>query len=105
MIKLTGEEVIKSILKWPGRYEDTSGRVFLGMPVSQVPSQLIQTGWKNVSRLDRSDFEKLGLGIVEARYVGGVRPKKFCWVVVAGEAPVKKRWSAEEEIEKMETEQ
>ena len=29
------------------------------------------------------DFQKMGLKIVEARYVGGARPKRFCLVVVA----------------------
>ena len=82
---LTKEKVIEAICKWPGRYQTYDGREFAGMPVSQVPSQLRDCGWRNVSRLDRSDFQALGLEVVQARYVGGARPKRFCDVVVAKE--------------------
>lgn len=81
--RLTAEVVKTAILDWPGRYAMEDGTVFLGMPASQVPSQLSQAGWRNVSRLDEYDFEKMGLQVVKARYVGGGRPKKFCRVVVA----------------------
>jgi hypothetical protein len=80
---LTAEKVREAIRGWPGLYETEFGRKLLGMPVSQVPSRLVKCGWRNVSRMDRRDFEKMGLEVVEARYVGGARPKKFCWVVVA----------------------
>lgn len=80
---LNKEAVVKAIMEWPGRYETHDGKIFMGMPVSQVPSQLIQARWRNVSHLDESDFRKMGLDIVEARYVGGARPKRFCQVVVA----------------------
>lgn len=96
MNTLSKEAVIKAILEWPCRYETEDGIIFLGLPVSQVPAQLICCGWKNVSRLDTSDFMKLGLEVVTARYVGGVRPKKFCRVVVAQVKPNMKRWSSEE---------
>ncbi len=81
-------QVETAIAKWPGLYQDQTGNLFYGMPVSQVPSQLRECGWKNVSRLDESDFRKMGLEILTARYVGGVkpyvdrvRPKQFCRVV------------------------
>jgi hypothetical protein len=83
MNMLNAFKVLKAIMAWPGRYEDEGGNRFEGMPVSQVPSQLIREGWRNVSHLAESDFEDMGLEIVTARYVGGVRPKKFCQVVVA----------------------
>jgi hypothetical protein len=80
---ITKEDVVAAILKWPGLYQRYDGTTFKGMPVSQVPAQLIQNGWRRVSRLDESDFRKMGLEIVTARYVGGARPKRFCAVVVA----------------------
>lgn len=80
---LDAQAVRDAILKWPGRYETEDGRIFQGMPVSQTPSQLVDCGWRNVSRLDRSDFERMGLEVVRARYVGGARPKRFCDVIVA----------------------
>jgi hypothetical protein len=80
---LTADDVRSAVLRWPGLYEDPLGRRFMGMPVSQAPKQLIECGWRNVSRLDKCDFEKMGLEIVTARYVGGVKPKKFCDVIVA----------------------
>lgn len=81
-ICLQADDVRKAIMKWPGLYEDETGNQFLGMPVSQVPSQLIQCGWRNVSHLDQYDFKALGLEIRTARYVGGVHKKRFCEVVV-----------------------
>lgn len=80
---LTADAVKAAILKWPGRYETKSGETFLAVPVSQMASQLRDAGWRNVSRLDEHDFRALGLRVVEARYTGGVRPKRFCTVVVA----------------------
>jgi len=104
---LDKQAVVKAILSWPGLYETKEGRKFMGMPVSQVPSQLIQSGWRNVSRLDGYDFKRLGLEIVEARYVGGVRPKKFCQVVVAkneltgpGSGEAERMWAAQDQAEK-----
>lgn len=81
----TKDHVVNAILRWPGRYETKAGRKFLGMPVSQVPSQMIDCGWRNVSSLDEPDFRAMGLEIVEARYIGGARPKRYCRVVVASE--------------------
>lgn len=83
MNKLTKDQVQSAIMRWPGWYETESGERFQGMPVSQLPKQLIDCGWRNVSRLDRSDFRALGLEVVSARYVGGARPKRFCDVVIA----------------------
>jgi hypothetical protein len=87
MSKLTADAVKAAILKWPGLYETKTGEKFYGMPVSQVPSQLVDAGWRNVSRLDGSDFSAMGLRIVTARYVGGAHAKRFCDVVVASGVP------------------
>lgn len=85
----TVDEIKAAILKWPGRYETEAGEVFLGCPVSQLPSQLRDAGWRNIGR-DYSDFYALkdyGLRVVRARYVGGARPKRFCDVVFADVVP------------------
>lgn len=66
--QLTAQEIKKAILAWPGLYQTPSGAKFRGMPVSQVPGQLVSCGWRNVSHLDQHDLKKLGLVIVEARY-------------------------------------
>jgi hypothetical protein len=81
--QLNAEAVREAILQWPCQYQTPTGAKFKGMPVSQVPSQLRSVGWRNVSRLDEYDLRKMGLVVVEARYVGGARPKRFCRVVVA----------------------
>ncbi len=83
---LNAKVICAAILQWPGLYETPEGRRFAGMPVSQVPSQLRDCGWRRVSHLDEHDFKKMGLEMVDARYVGGVRPKRFCRVVVARDA-------------------
>ena len=84
MTKLTSDAVKAAILQWPGRYQSQQGAEFLGCPVSEVPARLRDAGWRNVSRVDESELQRLGLSVVTARYVGGVRPKRFCAVVVAG---------------------
>lgn len=85
MTSIKAEDVHAAIMRWPGHYETKDGHKFQGMPVSQVPRQLIDCGWRNVSHLDASDFMMMGLEIVTARYIGGARPKRFCDVVVAKE--------------------
>jgi hypothetical protein len=80
---LNADAVRAAIMKWPGRYQSEDGAEFLGMPVSQVPAQLIECGWRNVSRLDESDLRRMGLMVETARYIGGARAKRFCRVVVA----------------------
>lgn len=76
-------EVERCVMTWPKLYETEDGSKFQGAPVSEVPARLRDNGWKNVSRFDEFDLKKMGVKIVTARYVGGVRPKRFCRVVVA----------------------
>lgn len=82
---MNAADVREAIVMWPGLYETASGFKFLGSPVSEVPTRLRDARWRGVPRLDASDFRKMGLEVVEARYVGGTRPKRFCQVVVAAE--------------------
>lgn len=79
------DAIIQAVLAWPCSYETEAGDKFIGCPVSEIPKRLREEGWRNVPRLDRHDLQKLGLTIVTARYVGGVRPKRFCDVVVGGQ--------------------
>ena len=83
MSELNAAAVKAAIMTWPGLYETRDGVKFKGSPVSQVPHQLCENGWRNVSRLDEYDLKELGLQIVEARYIGGASPKRFCQVVIA----------------------
>jgi hypothetical protein len=86
MVKqLTAEEVRAAIMQWAGLYQTEQGAEFRGAPVSEVPARLRDAGWRNVSRVDESELQALGLRIVRARYVGGARPKRLCQVVVADE--------------------
>lgn len=85
MSKLDAAAVKAAIMGWPGLYETDAGLRFLGAPVSETPKLLREAGWRRVGRLDMGDLERMGLQVVHARYVGGAHPKRFCWVVVAGE--------------------
>jgi hypothetical protein len=82
---LTKQAVIDAIMQWPGLYETPNGKRFFGMPVSEVPKQLRECGWRRVPRMDTYYLANLGLEIVTARYVGGVHPKRFCDVVIAAD--------------------
>jgi hypothetical protein len=82
-MKIGVGEVKTAILKWPGLYETAAGLRFKGAPVSEVVTRLREAGWRNVSRFDVYDLRRMGLTIVEARYVGGARPKRMCQVVIA----------------------
>ncbi|MDX2277749.1 MAG: hypothetical protein NW206_20040 [Hyphomonadaceae bacterium] len=88
---ITKEDILKAVseprLACVCRYEDTSGKVWIGAPVSEIASRLRDNGWRNVGRIDASDLRKLGLTVLSARYVSGVRAKRFCDVVVAQAAP------------------
>jgi len=83
---ITKTDIIEAIEKWPGLYETSTGRRFRGMPVSQISAQLRECGWRCVPFYDSYEVRKLGLEVVEARYVGGVHPKRFCLVVVLKES-------------------
>jgi hypothetical protein len=83
---LTKEKVIEAINQWPCLYETREGRKIIGETVSGMPGKLRECGWKKVSSMGEYEFKKLGLEIVEARYIGGAHPKKFCSVIVAREA-------------------
>ncbi len=81
---MTPEQIITAI-NGGWLYETRQGELFCGCPVSQLPAVLRAAGWRNVGR-DYSDVYALkdhGLKTVIARYRGGVRPKRFCDVVVA----------------------
>lgn len=80
--------IVENTIKRHGyRYQvSTSDQVFLGCPVSQVPTLLRQDGWRNVPKVDSYDLQKLGLRVANARYVGGARPKKYVVAVLIGEA-------------------
>jgi len=78
--RITKQAVIAAILAWPSLYESQSGRKFFGWTVSGMPQRLREEGWRRVN-MGKRDFENLGLEIVVARYIGGVRPKR-CWYVI-----------------------
>lgn len=80
---LNAAAVKKAVMSWPGLYETEKGFKFKGAPVSEIPRLLRDNNWRNIPRLDKHDLKKMGLKIVEARYIGGVRKKRFCDVVVA----------------------
>lgn len=81
---LTATDVKTAILDWPGLYQTEKGFRFKGAPVSEVPKLLRDMrNWRNVSRIDEYELTRMGLKVVTARYIGGVRPKRFCRVVVA----------------------
>lgn len=90
MPALNAEHVKQAIMKWPGLYETNGGIKVLAVPVSQMTKQLREAGWRGLGRQfgDASIYEAFGLQVVEARYIGGVRLKAFCDVVVA-------RWECE----------
>lgn len=59
------------------------GTVVRGLRPADVNKHLIDSGWRNVSRLDERDYKKLGFGTAIAEYIGGARVTgKFCPIVV-----------------------
>lgn len=87
--QLTVVDILDAVLEWPSKYMTRDGRTFKGMRVSEISKHLIQTGWRNVSHIDRSDIEAMGGTVVEATYVQGARPTgQWIWVVVHSWYPV-----------------
>lgn len=81
MSKQSERNAIRALVaKMRWLYETEQGSLFYGCPVSQLPQVLRDDGRRVVRRWDA---DEAGLEIVDARYVGGVRPKRFCRVVVA----------------------
>ena len=81
--ELNADEIRAAMLSWPCKYQTPGGTKFTGTPVSEVPKRLRECGWRNVSHIDEYELKKMGVTVVDARYVGGARPKRFCRVAVA----------------------
>lgn len=86
---ISKEQILAALLKggcW--HYLTEGGMEFIGCPVSRVPNVMRKAGWRHLGRhwSDRSTLKEYGLTVVTARYVGGVRPKRFCDVVVVKDA-------------------
>lgn len=75
------------IRAWPSRYADRQGKMWIAARLADIKSNMIEKGWRNVSRLDEGDLEDMGFKIVEATYTQSVRPTgKYIRVVVLDEA-------------------
>jgi hypothetical protein len=80
------EGVKKALESWPCRYADRNGKEFIANRLSDVKSTMIEQGWRNVSRLDEGDMERMGFRVIEATYTQGARPTgKYIRVVVLRE--------------------
>ena len=66
-------------------YETADGRRFKGNRLDDVKTEMRVHGWKNVSRIDADDAKALGLTVVEARYMSGVKAKAYAREVVVME--------------------
>lgn len=62
-------------------YENEEGDTFKAFRPDELNQRLRWKGWKNNSRTDEDDYKKMGLRVEYARYIGGARAKKFCYVV------------------------
>ena len=75
------------IRAWPCRYQDRQGKTWIAARLADIKSNMVEKGWRNVSRLDEGDLEHMGFKIVEATYTQGARPTgKYIRVVVLDEA-------------------
>lgn len=74
--------ISEAIDSYPNWYENRNGKAILAARLADIKQELRQNGWRNVSRLDESDVEKMGFKTTEAQYIGGVRKTgRFCKVV------------------------
>ena len=76
--------ILDAVAQWPSRYETESGEVFMGRLLEDAKSDMIRKGWRGISgwRLDADDVKQLGIRVVRARYIGGVRKKGFAHDVI-----------------------
>lgn len=74
--------VQKAIAMWANRYETEAGEIVRAATIGDVRSNLVQLGI-SAARYDMSDFERAGVRVVRAQYVGGARKTgKFVQVAV-----------------------
>lgn len=80
---ITAADITAAIAKRHFPYALTDGSTVSACAVSEVADALRDNGWRRVGRFDRFDIRDLGLKVVSAQYVGGVRPTgRFIDVVV-----------------------
>jgi hypothetical protein len=79
--------ILKAAGQWACRYETETGEVFLGRILEETKRDMVADGWEGISgyRLDSSDCQQLGIRIVRARYIGGVRKKAYAREVIVFE--------------------
>ena len=65
--------VSAAIDSWPCWYETRTGKAILAARLADIKKEMVEAGWRNVSRLDESDLKKMGFKIAEAQYIGGVK--------------------------------
>ena len=82
MTNITKEDVYKAIAKYPSRYAAKDGTMYQGNTLSFLQDNLRAIGWRNVSRFDMYDAEKLGVKIIDGTYASGGKTGKYVKVAV-----------------------
>lgn len=84
---MTDEKLIDGIRKglesWSHLYITKEGRKVKANRLAEVKTQMREAGWRNVSRIDERECQRLGFEVVNAYYGQRARTvKRFCDVVV-----------------------
>lgn len=79
------DDIAAAVDEWPSQYRTREGETVTARRVAEVGS-VLSRNYRGASRLDASDFKRMGVRVVEATYIQGAHPTgKFCDVIVKPE--------------------
>lgn len=82
------EDILRALASWPSQYETRDGKKVIGNTIGGLVQELRSKGARVSTGFDHYEVSRLGVAVVEAQYIGGVRPTgKFVKVAILPDFP------------------
>lgn len=82
------EDILRALASWPSRYQTRDGKTVIGNTIGGLVQELRSKGARVSKGFDHYEVSRLGVKVVEAQYIGGVRPTgKFVKVAILPDFP------------------
>lgn len=82
------EDLLRALASWPSHYQTRDGRKVIGNTIGGLVQELRSKGARVSTGFDHYEVSRLGVEVVEAQYIGGVRPTgKFVKVAILPDFP------------------
>lgn len=82
------EDILRALASWPSHYQTRDGETVIGNTIGGLVQELRSKGARVSTGFDHYEVSRLGVKVVEAQYIGGVRPTgKFVKVAILPDFP------------------